>query len=316
MFLMLPLMVSCGDESTSKLAEEEVVEPSISELFKQLNRSSRWMAQSAEPLLFATWHTQGMTKLNGVWFLSTVEIQERTTPLPAEERYDRTAGKGAGHLIAFNEDGEKLWQTELGEGDLYHPGGIDRDERYIWVPVAEYRPDSHSIIYRVDPASMDVEELFRFPDHIGAVIRDSEQNRLIGYSWGSRRIYVWDLDEKGKLLGPEAAEKPEPLANPQHYIDYQDCQFVGGGKALCSGLANYVGPQGIRYPLGGIHLIELETFRPLWQIPVEQFTEGNPPRVMTQNPFFAEIGEWGLRFHFIPEDDQSFHYIFRVSPAL
>lgn len=112
------------------------------------------------------------------------------------------------------------------------------------------------------------------------------------------------------------AQSAEPLANPQHYIDYQDCQFVGGGKALCSGLANYVGPQGTRYPLGGIHLIELETFRPLWQIPVEQFTEGNPPRVMTQNPFFAEIGEWGLRFHFIPEDDQSFHYIFRISPAL
>ena len=32
---------------------------------------------------------------------------------------------------------------------MYHPGGIDYDGRHIWVPVAEYRPNSRSIIYRV-----------------------------------------------------------------------------------------------------------------------------------------------------------------------
>ena len=38
----------------------------------------------------------------------------------------------------------------LGEGDMYHPGGIDFDGTNVWVPVAQYRPNSSAIIYRVD----------------------------------------------------------------------------------------------------------------------------------------------------------------------
>ena len=34
---------------------------------------------------------------------------------------------------------------------MYHPGGIDYDGRHIWVSVAEYRPNSRSIVYRIDP---------------------------------------------------------------------------------------------------------------------------------------------------------------------
>ncbi|WP_308162560.1 DUF6454 family protein [Bacillus sp. ISL-7] len=36
---------------------------------------------------------------------------------------------------------------KLGEGDVYHPGGIAIDCKSIWVPVAEYRPNSKSMIY-------------------------------------------------------------------------------------------------------------------------------------------------------------------------
>jgi hypothetical protein len=59
------------------------------------------------------------------------------------------------------------------------------------VPVAEYRPNSRSIVYRVDPATMKADEVFRFPDHIGGIVRNTDDNTLHGVSWGSRRFYRW-----------------------------------------------------------------------------------------------------------------------------
>ncbi|TVQ65173.1 MAG: hypothetical protein EA360_10485 [Balneolaceae bacterium] len=315
-FLILSLLMAGKHPGVAQETAPANRDAAIEQAFMNLTRESEWHLTSAERLPFPTWHTQGMTLRNETWFLTTVEIEEQTRSLPEDSLYDRTAGMGRAHLILFDNSGAHIQTIDLSDGNLYHPGGIDSDERYVWVSIAEYRPDSRSVIYKVDTATLEVTELFRFPDHIGALIRDDEQNRLIGYSWGSRRIYVWDLDESGQLLRPEQLNELEPLANPQHYIDYQDCQFLGRGKALCSGLSNYVGPQGTRYPLGGIHLIELETFRPVWQLPVEQFTEGIRPRVMTQNPFYAEMGDTGIRFHFIPEDDESLHYIFEVVSGL
>jgi len=286
----------------------------IGERFMLLNRSSHWKPVSSELLPFRTYHTQGMTNVNGTWFLSTVEIIDRTTPLYDDPHYDRTPGQGRGHLILFGENGKKIKSIQLGEGNIYHPGGIDSDGRYIWVPVAEYRPGSRSIIYRVNAETLEATEVFRFPDHIGAVVRDTEQNRLIGYSWGSRRIYVWHLDESQNLMQAEDILNQDYIPNPQHYIDYQDCQFLGGGMALCSGISNYTGPGGQPYPLGGIDLIDMETHRPVFQLPVEFFTDGSRPRVMTQNPFYVESLGSTLRFHFIPEDDESRHFVFEVTP--
>ena len=57
--------------------------------------------------------------------------------------------------------GNLLADLTLGEGTIYHPGGIDYDGTYIWVPVAEYRPNSRSIVYRVDPDTMKATEMLR-----------------------------------------------------------------------------------------------------------------------------------------------------------
>jgi hypothetical protein len=293
--------------------EEFIIPDSeIGERFMLLSRSSHWEPVSSELLPFRTYHTQGMTKVNGLWYLSTVEITVRTQPLLDDVRFDRTPGRGKGHLIVFSDSGEKIGSTELGEADMYHPGGIDSDGRYIWVPVAEYRPGSRSVIYRVNAETLETEEVFRFPDHIGALVRDTEQNRLIGYSWGSRRVYVWQLDDSLNPVNTPGREPHNYIRNPQHYIDYQDCQFLGNGHALCSGISNYTGPGGQTYPLGGIDLIDLESLRPVYQLSVELFTGGNRPRVMTQNPFYVERIQNGLRFHFIPEDDESRHFVFEV----
>jgi len=119
----------------------------LADRFTQFTKNSSWELVSNDLLDFDTHHPQGMVRFGDSLFLSSVEIIERTeryeTP---QDGYDRTAGVGRGWVFRLNLDGELQDSAELGEGDIYHPGGIDFDGQYLWVPVAEYRPDSESII--------------------------------------------------------------------------------------------------------------------------------------------------------------------------
>lgn len=74
------------------------------------------------------------------------------------------------HLFVLDLDGNLLHDIVLGEGDVYHPGGIDTDGTSVWVPVAEYRPNSASIIYRVDATTLEVEQVFETEDRIGGIV--------------------------------------------------------------------------------------------------------------------------------------------------
>ena len=88
---------------------------------------------------------------------------------------------------------------------MYHPGGIDYDGKHIWVSVAEYRPNSRTVVYRVDPESMKATEVFRFPDHIGGILHNTDDKTLHGVSWGSRRFYKWTLGADGKVTDADQA---------------------------------------------------------------------------------------------------------------
>ncbi|MFB3133342.1 MAG: DUF6454 family protein [Rhodothermales bacterium] len=223
---------------------------------------------------------------------------------------DRTAGQGKGHLFKMDLDGNLLGQIELGQGAIYHPGGIDFDGRYVWVPVAEYRPHSTSLIYRVDPASMEATEVFRYADHIGSLVHNTDEGTLHGVSWGSRRLYTWRLDD-----GPTVTDvPPEQLyrVNPAHYIDYQDCQYVGAGRALCFGLGEYRQRAGASpFVLGGMELLDMRQGQPLHQVPVSLWTEEGLS--LTRNPVELETTEDGLRAYFMPEDNESRLFIYDVS---
>src|SRR6476646_12116025 len=125
----------------------------IAERVMTLTRASTWTLVASLPIAFRTFHPQGMVKIGETLFVSSVEV------------IDRDAGKGVGHLFKIDMAGNLLADLRLGEGAIYHPGGIDYDGHDIWVPVAEYRPDSRSIIYRVDPSTMTATEVFRAADH-------------------------------------------------------------------------------------------------------------------------------------------------------
>ena len=292
---------------------QAAAEPPLIERFVQLTKGSEWRAVGVTPLQFPTHHPQGMAKIGDKFYMSSVEITERTQRFAQPQGgLDRTAGKGVGHLFEFDAAGRLLRSLTLGEGDNYHPGGIDYDGKHIWVPVAEYRPNSRAILYRVDPATMQATNVLRFADHIGGLVHDTDANTLHGVSWGARRFYRWTLD--ADLRVTHAGATPEALRqlNPTHYIDFQDCHYAGAGYALCSGLNKYrQSASGPEFSLGGLELVELATGRPRHQIPVQLWTDSGV--VMTQNPFAVEPSEAGLRFYFVPEDDKSRLFVYDVA---
>jgi uncharacterized protein DUF6454 len=284
----------------------------IAERVLKLTRTSRWNLVASVPIAFRTYHPQGLVKIGDTLFVSSVEVTVPTRPLAQPARgYDRDAGEGVGHLFKLDIKGNRIADLRLGEGTAYHPGGIDYDGTHIWVPVAEYRPNSRSIVYRVDPQTMKATEVFRFADHIGAIVHNTDDKTLNGVSWGSRRFYRWTLGSDGKVT--DADTPPEKLGtlNTSHYVDYQDCKYLGGRRMLCTGVTEMrLTPDAPRFRLGGIELINLEDGRPLHQAPVLLWTAGGMD--MTHNPVWIEPRAMGLRAYFMPEDDKSTLYIYEV----
>ena len=284
----------------------------IADRVRMLTRDSPWQMVAVVPIAFRTYHPQGMVKIGETLFVSSVEISVPTKRLPQPAgRYDRDAGEGAGHLFKLDMAGRLIADLRLGEGTIYHPGGIDYDGKNIWVPVAEYRPDSRSVVYRVDPGTMKAIEVFRFGDHIGAIVHNTDDNTLHGVSWGSRRFYRWTLGKDGTVTSADRRPESVRTLNPSHYLDYQDCKYLGRRRMLCTGVTELHQPQdGSPFRLGGIDLVNLEDGRPVHQVPVLLWTAGGLD--MTHNPVWIEPSAIGLRAYFMPEDDRSTLYIFEV----
>ncbi|MFN0122199.1 MAG: DUF6454 family protein [Blastocatellia bacterium] len=280
--------------------------PLVSQRFRRLTRAAEWKMESSMPLRFNTHHPQGMVRIGDVFYLSAVEVTQpaRRFPQPVQGM-DRDAGAGRGHLFKFDAQGNLLHDLILGEGTMYHPGGIDYDGVSIWVPVAEYRPNSRAIIYRVDPVTMRATEIMRYPDHLGGVVYDRASRTLHAVSWGSRWFYRWTFNARGVVRQPHRPRR----RNGSFYIDYQDCKFLERGEMLCGGLSTYPS-RGGKFSLGGLELIDLVAGRALHQLPLELWTESGLP--MTQNPFWIEATADGLRAWFVPEDEQSTMYVYTV----
>jgi len=284
-FTAIAVALSAAPSDTRSIVAERVL---------KLTRDSSWTLVASVPVKFRTYHPQGMVKIGETIFISSVD-----------------AGEGVGHVFKIDMAGNLIADLRVGEGTIYHPGGIDYDGTHIWVPVAEYRPNSRSIVYRVEPDAMKATELFRFADHIGAIIHNTDDNTLHGVSWGSRRFYRWTLGNDGSVTN--AAAPPDTLRtlNSSHYLDYQDCKYVGGRRMLCTGVTEMrQTPDAPLFRLGGIDLVDLADGRPLHQVPVLLWTAGGLD--MTHNPVWIEPSAMGLRSSFMPEDDKSTLYIYDV----
>jgi hypothetical protein len=257
----------------------------VAERLTALTRNSDWTAVTSVPVGFDAFHPQGMVKIGDAFFVSSVDKDGR-----------------AGHLFKIDGNGKLLADLRLVEGGMYHPGGIDYDGQDIWLPLAEYRPDSQSIIYRIDPDTMKATEIVRIADHIGAVIHNTDDRTLHGVSWGSRRFYRWARDGAGAVTR---------TMNPAHYVDYQDCKYAGARRMLCAGVSEVRAPGFPPVRLGGLELVSLADGRPLHQVPLPLWTASGVS--MAQNPVWLEPHGDGLRAYFMPEDNQSTIYVYDVA---
>ncbi len=221
--------------------------------FGAVDRNTAWQQTSKLKLNFPTFHTEGIAFAGDRIFLSSVEIIEPTVKYPTPQNgYDRSPGKGIGHLFVMDRQGNLQKDLVLGEGDMYHPGGIDFDGTNVWVPVAQYRPDSSTIVYRVDTSNLAGPPAVRGhrPLRRGGTRQDHRP---------PRRQHLGIATLRGvERIGQTAAT----WDNANFFVDYQDCQYVPNGQdALRWRHQPAPDPhrrrQPATYELGGLALIDL-----------------------------------------------------------
>jgi len=158
-------------------------------------------------------HPQGITPSadGSTWFVTSVLRKEQK-----------------GLLVSFRaSDGGQVQRVEVQDGPRYHPGGLGRLADMLWLPVAEYRRASTSVIQGRDAKTLALRSSFDVADHIGAVAATS--GALIGCNWDARRFYEWTLDGKqSQAVDHDGAAR------------YQDLQWTSDGL-LAGGLLGEAG---------------------------------------------------------------------------
>lgn len=138
----------------------------------------------------------------------------------------RKAQKGV--LAAFRAaDGSLLRQVEVQDGPRYHPGGFGRLGDTLWLPVAEYRRASTSVVQARDVTTLAARSSFAVDDHIGAVAASAAG--LIGCNWDARIFYGWTFDGR-------QTHRVEHLGAAR----YQDLHWMGDAL-LAGGLLGETG---------------------------------------------------------------------------
>ena len=136
--------------------------------FLQSVSFGEWKLVRTLPLKGPTNHVQGIDFDAGILWVTSVESANRK-----------------GYLREFSLlSGKVIRGVELQQGDRFHPGGIASDVGLLWVPVAEYRPHSTSVIQKRSKRTLGIGASFTVLDHIGCVA--VTPHYLIGGNWDPR----------------------------------------------------------------------------------------------------------------------------------
>lgn len=260
-------------------------------------RHTRFELVNRLPLRFATHHPQGVAFAAGRIFLTTVEVLEPPRPLPDADGDParRTPGRGRGHILVIEPDGTLAADLIVGDGDAYHPSGIDHAGSLLWVPVGEYRADSRSVVYTLDPHSLELTERFEVDDHITWLAPAPESGALYGASWGSRRLYRWKLDAEA------AVRESEVWDNPSWHVDFQEAQYDGGERLICGGITELPDAEGAKYELGGLTVLDFSAHRIEAEVPVPVFSAAG--HNVLRNPFVLTRDANGTPLLHVAPDD-------------
>ena len=158
------------------------------------------------------YHVQGIALDKGHIWVTSVDAEKRR-----------------GYVHQFNRATHRFErQVDVTDGVMFHPGGLSASGDSIWVPVAEYRPDSSAVLLELDKKTLAVKRRIKVADHLGcvAVMPDG----LIAGNWSSRRFYVFDRE------GKQTRVIENPSAN-----QYQDIKFVDGMLVASGNLTKKTG---------------------------------------------------------------------------
>jgi Family of unknown function (DUF6454) len=269
------LLARVRDTSWQMLCNQTRADVAVAATVGSLTRATSWELVDELHLKFDSHHPQGMFRLGSTWWISTVDID---------------AGRGL--VMAVDDRGELVEQVPIGDNVRYHPGGMDFDGAAMWIPCAEYRPDSTTSVIRLQPGCSP-EHAFDVDDHIGAMARCGPEGDLVGWSWGSRYFYRWTAD--GHLRAARV--------NPAFFVDHQDCQWLDGGYLLCGGVAEVGLASGPGW-LGGLGLLDVDELAMQREVPFPIYSQATG-RVATHNPLWAEVRSDELIVHLLPDDGMS-----------
>ena len=157
------------------------------------------------PLQATLDHVQGIDVEGGTLWVSSVE---------------RKSHRGFLHRFDL-ETGKLLAEVEVQDGDRYHPGGITLDGDSIWVPVAEYRRLSTTVMQRRDKRTLELLSSFPVADHIGSVA--AAPDVLYGGNWDSLQIYTWTRE------GRQLAKRDNLEGTAYQDMKFVDGKIAGGG---------------------------------------------------------------------------------------
>jgi uncharacterized protein DUF6454 len=260
------------DTSWQMLCNQTLNDAAVAETFASITRTTNWQLVDELPLRFDAHHPQGMARIGSTWWISTVDVDARR-----------------GLVMAVDSRGNLVERVPIGDRRRYHPGGMDFDGMALWIPCAEYRPDSTTSVYRMEPGGAP-ERAFDVDDHVGALARCGFWGDIVGWSWGSRRFYRWSVD--GHLHAARV--------NPAFFVDHQDCQWLDSGHLLCGGVAEVGLPSGSGW-LGGLGLLDVDDLVMEREVPFPIYSSATG-RVATHNPLWSEIRGDHLIVHLLPDD--------------
>jgi hypothetical protein len=265
--------------------------PTAASLFEQVASHNQLHEVGHLQLQFEAFHVQGLARVGDAWFLTAVEILDKPKKNPGLAKdaagHDRGTGRGRAHLFRFDGDGNLTGHVRLETGDMYHPGGIDYDGRWLWIPVSEYRSHAPALVYRVDPRTLRAERAFLFRDHLSFLTHVPGRPELVSATWASETFYRFTTD--GRVLASHR-QVPEPR------LDLQDCKPAGDGAMLCGGLCRHYNDN---YDCGGLALYDMSSFALRRLVPVALHPRNH---VVTREGLFVTVEHGHLRLYAVPDD--------------
>ncbi|RAO71551.1 uncharacterized protein BHQ10_007563 [Talaromyces amestolkiae] len=307
----------------------------IVNLFLSLSSSTTWTLVSKTKMEGDTGEPEGMVRVGDERLFVT--SNQYTVPTVKYNKTingtDRTVGAGFSHMLIYDLDGNRIANASLtAAGDIeYHGGGIDYDGRYVWITLAQYRPNSTATIARIDPLTLETTRLFRHDDHNGGIVHDTITNELVTLNWNGANATTWSLNgyPMGFTAIPGFTPAIREVPNPSFYVGYQDCKYLGhhampnlllaqAGCGLRSDfnpvrpvmLCGGVGTFG-SLSLGGLALVDLQTMVPLWEVPITLTSDLGVS--LTENPVDAQVVDGKLRVWFMPDQHNSTLYVYEAA---